>query len=581
LDSTIVDILRARAEREPGRTAYSFLQGRSETTRLTYLQLIARAQNIASAVHESGNSRVVLVYPPGLEFIAALFGCMVAGVVPIPVYPLIGARPERSVARIRHIAVDAGCTLVLTTETMLPGLRQNLEQALPGTACLATDLVPDSGGPANWTSPAPDSLAILQYTSGSTALPRGVLITHRNLMANSESIRRCFGCNSETPVVSWLPPYHDMGLIGGILQPLFSGCPVTLMSPHAFLQNPGRWLEVISETRAVISPSPNFGYDLCARKVSPETLERLDLRTWKVAICGAEPVNPSTLHEFGRKFEPAGFRMSAFCPSYGLAEATLLVSASVGSSPVCDPFDRDALESGTVKRGGTDSAPARILTGNGCAAPGISLRIVDPTKLEICPEGTVGEIWVNAESVSEGYWNKPSLNREMFRAHTAVGEGPFLRTGDTGFISGGQLFIAGRIKDLIILGGKNHFPEDLEMLVRECHPAFAGMPCAAFPVDIAGQETLVIAQEVARQTMRPGFDPEDLFRNVHRALFTTNVRADAIVLLRTGTLPRTSSGKVQRHVCRIKYICNELDVWAEWRSPRAGRACGRLEKAPG
>jgi acyl-CoA synthetase (AMP-forming)/AMP-acid ligase II len=353
------------------------------------------------------------------------------------------------------------------------------------------------------------------------------------------------------------------------------------MSPHAFLQNPARWLEIISETRAAISPSPNFGYDLCVRKVNEETVARLDLRSWKVAICGAEPVNPSTLQEFGRKFEPAGFRMSAFCPSYGLAEGTLLVSASVGCSPVCEPFDRVALESGTVKPTAAGAAPARILTGNGCAAPGVGLRIVDPAKLDVCADRTVGEIWVSGESVSEGYWNKPELNQEMFRAHTAAGVGPFLRTGDTGFIADGQLFIAGRIKDLIILGGKNHFPEDLEMLVRECHPAFAGMPGAAFPVDIGGHESLVIAQEVVRQAMRPGYDPDDLFRNVHRALFTTNVRADAIVLLRTGTLPRTSSGKVQRHVCRNKYICHELDVWAEWRSTRAQRESGRLEEASG
>ena len=353
------------------------------------------------------------------------------------------------------------------------------------------------------------------------------------------------------------------------------------MSPHAFLQNPGRWLEIISETRAAISPSPNFGFDLCARKVNQETLERLDLRSWRVAICGAEPVNPSTLQEFGRKFEPAGFRMSAFCPSYGLAEATLLVSASVGISPVCEAFDRSALESGIVKRSAADAATGRILTGNGCAAPGVRLRIVDPVTRETCPEGAAGEIWVNGDSISEGYWNKPELSEEMFRAHTASGEGPFLRTGDTGFLSGGQLFIAGRIKDLIILGGKNHFPEDLEVLVRECHPSFTGMPGAAFPVDIAGQESLVIAQEVVRQTMRPGFDTEELFRNVHRALFTNNVRAEVIVLLRTGTLPRTSSGKVQRHACRSRFLSHELEVWAEWRSPRARRESERGGAEPG
>jgi acyl-CoA synthetase (AMP-forming)/AMP-acid ligase II len=557
------------------------VQNRSETVTVTYLQFLMQAQKIAAVLDESGDSRAILVYPPGLEFVSALLGCMAASVVPIPVYPLIGARAERSLARIGHVATDSGSTLILTTETMLPALQQNLDQSLPGARCLSTDRVPDVSNEASWNSPDPDSLGLLQYTSGSTALPRGVRITHRNLMANSEAIRQCFGCSSETPVVSWLPPYHDMGLIGGILQPLYSGCPVTLMSPHAFLQNPGRWLEIISETRAVISPSPNFGYDLCARKVGTETIEKLHLRSWTVAICGAEPVNPATLQEFGRKFEPAGFRMSAFCPSYGLAEGTLLVSASVAGVPVFEAFDRSALDHGIVQNSATDAARSRTLTGNGSAAPSVDLRIVDATTREICPEGRAGEIWVGGPSISEGYWNKPEVNEEMFHAHTSTGEGPFLRTGDTGFVSGGQLFIAGRIKDLIILGGKNHFPEDLEMLVRECHSVFAGMPGAAFPVEIEGHETLVVVQEIVRQAMRPGSDPDELFRNVHRALFTNNVRADAIVLLRTGTLPRTSSGKVQRHVCRTQFMRNELEVWAEWRSARAKRESARRAESSG
>jgi acyl-CoA synthetase (AMP-forming)/AMP-acid ligase II len=271
--------------------------------------------------------------------------------------------------------------------------------------------------------------------------------------------------------------------------------------------------------------------------------------------------------------------MGAFCPAYGLAEATLLVSASVGGSPVFQPFDRSALESGFVETCSADALSARTLTGNGSAAPGITLRIVEPTAREVCQEGTVGEIWVGGESVSEGYWKRPELNEEIFRAYTAGGEGPFLRTGDTGFLAGGQIFIAGRIKDLIIIGGKNHFPEDLEILVRESHPLFAGMPGAAFPVELEGQEALVVVQEVARQALRPGSDFEDLVRNVHRALFTTNVRADAIVFLRTGTIPRTSSGKVQRHACRARFLRNELEVWAEWRSPRAWRDSSRQAAA--
>jgi acyl-CoA synthetase (AMP-forming)/AMP-acid ligase II len=569
---TILDILWRRAQQQPKGPAYAFVHARSGEESLTYEELAGRVRNVAGWLRAAAGSqdRALLVYPPGLDFIVSLFACMAARIIPVPVYPLIGANPDRSLARIQHIAADAGCRLILTTSDLLPRLEPHARTILPGSVCLATD-----NSPAEDFDPAPaktDSLALLQYTSGSTALPRGVQITHGNLMANSAAIYDFYGLNSETRVVSWLPPYHDMGLIGGIVQPLFGGFPVTLMSPHAFLQNPVRWLEAISRTRATTSPSPNFGYDLCVRKVSPEAITRLDLGCWRNAICGAEPVSRSTLEQFAKTFAPAGFEARAFRPSYGLAEATLLVSASVGAAPVVRYFDRALLESGRVQVCAAGATNARALVGNGAAARGVMVKIVDPSTLELCPESGVGEVWTASASVASGYWNKPEVNASIFQARLAgAGETSFLRTGDLGFFHDGHLFLSGRIKDLIILAGRNHSAEDLEMAVRESHAAFEAMPGAAFSIDLDGREALAVVQEIKRQAMKPDLDPEELYGQVQRVLSAHNVRAEAIVLLRTGTIPRTSSGKVQRRQCREDLLQNRLQIFAAWRSTRALR----------
>jgi acyl-CoA synthetase (AMP-forming)/AMP-acid ligase II len=578
--NTIIDIVSSRSIDSRDKTAYSFRNSRSGIESLTYGQLDETVRRLASFLHETAgtNRRAVLVYPPGLDFIISLFGCMAASVVPIPVYPLMGSKPERSLARIRHVAVDSECSLILTNSELLDGLVQQLDQMPPGSRCMATDQIPEDFHQNELTPPDPDQLALLQYTSGSTALPRGVQITHRNLMANSMAIRDAYRLNSETSVVSWLPPYHDMGLIGGIVQPLYTGFPVALMAPHSFLQSPIKWLEAISETRATTSPSPNFGYDLCIRKISSDSIGRLDLSHWKQAICGAERVSHSTLERFAKTFEPAGFRMDAFCPSYGLAEATLLVTASVGSRPLVRSFDRDALESGRVEPGSEEAAASRFLVGNGGPASGITVSIIAGDSSVTSADGRVGEVVVSGPSVSQGYWNKPELNQTSFNPAVESKGQYSLRTGDTGFFHEGQLFIAGRIKDLIILSGKNHFPEDIEMAVRACDEAFEGLPGAAFSVDADGQEILVVTQEIKRHSANAEGHVDELFRRIHSALFKDNVRADAIVLLRIGTIPRTSSGKVQRHQCRNHFLQNKLQVSGEWLSLRAQRARGNTSQ---
>jgi len=579
--NTIVDVILSRGIESPDITAYSFRNSRSGVDSLTYDQLAKTVRRLASFLLQTAgtNRRAVLVYPPGLDFIVSLFGCMAAGVVPIPVYPLMGSKPERSLARIRHVSVDAECGLILTNSELLDGLLRQLNQMPPDSRCIATNQISEEFREDEVSRPQPDQLALLQYTSGSTALPRGVQITHKNLMANSIAIRDTYGLNPETSVVSWLPPYHDMGLIGGIVQPLHTGFPVTLMAPHAFLQSPIKWLEAISETRATTSPSPNFGYDLCIRKVSSDAIGRLDLSHWKQAICGAERVNHSTLEQFANTFGPAGFRIDAFCPSYGLAEATLLVSASVGSRPLVRSFDRDALDNGRIQPCSEEDPLARFLVGNGGPAPGATVSIIDSDSSLTSADGRFGEVVVSGPSVSPGYWNKPELNETAFTPASEDNGQYSLRTGDTGFFHEGQLFIAGRIKDLIILSGKNHFPEDIEMAVRACDEGFEGLPGAAFSVDAEEHEILVVTQEIKRHSANAEQDVDELFRRIHSALFKDNVRADAIVLLRLGTIPRTSSGKVQRHQCRNQFLQNKLQVFGEWLSPRAQRARGNTPSA--
>jgi acyl-CoA synthetase (AMP-forming)/AMP-acid ligase II len=560
-----------RARHEPDGLIYSFLGSSQEIATLTHSQLWTKVKTVAAMLRESSgrHERAILVYPPGLDFIVALFGCMASGLTPIPVYPPFGGRLERSLERIRHVGADADCKLILTTAQLLGELSPKLSGNSSGFACVATnDAAEGIAADSGLCFPEPESLAYLQYTSGSTKLPRGVKITHRNTMMNCAALRDCYSFGRESRLVVWIPPYHDMGLIIGIFLPLVVGFPVTLMAPYTFVQNPAIWLETMSRIQATASVSPNFGYDLCVSKVNAEALAHLDLSHWRVAMSGAEPVSPATLERFANKFAPAGFRKSAFCPSYGLAEATLLVSASVGTAPLVRAFDRNLLESGRAKSCTQNGAKARLLVAHGRTGPGIGLKIVNPVTLEACPTGHVGEIWVSGASVAQGYWNKCELSRETFQADLAgAGGGPFLRTGDMGFIEEDQLYIAGRIKDVIIAAGRKHFPEDLEQCVSESHPAFRGMTGTIFSIDLEDHEVLVVLQKVNRQ-LTSSVHESDLFRAVQGALSLDNVKADAIVLLKAGMIPRTTSGKVQRHQCRQDFLAGKFKGWAEWRSLR-------------
>jgi amino acid adenylation domain-containing protein len=534
---TLIDVLRTRALEEPDRKAYTFLaEGEVEAGHLTYGELNCQARGIAS--HLQGlamrGDRVLLLYPPGLEFIAAFWGCLYAGVVAVPAYP---PKSNRTDPRLLAILEDAEPKLALTTTPILAkldALAANMP-ALKKCEWIATDRIV-SDDATEWANPGIDrgALAFLQYTSGSTASPRGVVVTHGNLLHNQELIRRAFRQSRESIIVGWLPLYHDMGLIGNVLQPLYVGARCILFSPAAFLQRPLRWLQCIHRYRATTSGAPNFAYELCWRRIPEEEREGLDLSSWQVAFNGAEVVSAETLDRFAAAFEPCGFRRTAFHPCYGLAEATLMVSGGRGPEGLL--VRPPLVSSGRLQQ---------------------EVVIADPETGARCPPGHVGEIWVRGPSVALRYWGRPEETTETFQARLAeTGEGPFLRTGDLGFLEGDEVFVTGRIKDLVIIRGRNHYPRDFELTAERSHPALRPGCGAAFSVGGEDGERLVLVYEAQRRA-----DLAGVFDAVTRAIAEEHeVRVHDIVLLRPGAIPKTSSGKIQRRACRAAYLAGNLEA---------------------
>lgn len=521
---------------------------------------------------------MLLLYPPGLEYVCALFGCLYAGAVAVPAYPL---RKERGAHYLSRLLADAGTSTILTAGS-LRGIMGKTLEGVPGISWwLVTDVQEElqeavQEADARAFRPVPlsgDDLAYLQYTSGSTQDPRGVEIRHRNLIHNLDLIHEAFETSEESSGVSWLPPYHDLGLVGGILQPLHSGFPCVMLSPTHFIRRPMAWLRLISDRRLTITGAPDFAYALCAETARPEDLETLDLSSWTLALDGSEPVRPETMERFARVFEPCGFRAETLYPGYGLAEATLMVTGgSARKAPPIARFDAASLDLGEARRAepsedaksvSEDDSPVRTLVGCGRARADLELRIVDPETRQPLAEGRVGEIWLAGDSVASGYWNRPELTAETFRAYTAdPSAGPYLRTGDLGFLQGGELFVAGRSKDLIILRGRNLYPQDIEFLAHRAHPALPAGRGAAFTLDVAGREELVLVHEVAR-ARREDLDPARILAAVDRDLAAHHaIRLYALFLLRPGAIPRTPNGKIQRQACRARLLAEELDVLA-------------------
>ncbi|BFU90192.1 MAG: hypothetical protein NTAFB01_13790 [Nitrospira sp.] len=564
--ATLVDLARRRAAGLADRSAYIFLgDGDSETCELTYGELDRRARAIAAWLQSLGaqGERALLLYPPGLDYIAAFFGCLYAEVVAVPAYP---PQRKRTLGRLRAVLADSGATFALTTTKIRAGVerlsRQDSEMnEFEKVQWLETDAAPEDIENA-WTIPAlvGRTLAFLQYTSGSTGSPKGVMISHENLLHNQRMIQQAFGHNEETTILGWLPLYHDMGLIGNVLQPLYLGRPCVLMSPVHFMQKPFRWLSAISRYRATTSGAPNFAYDLCVRQISSEERDSLDLSSWSVAFNGAEPIHAGTLDRFSEAFGPCGFRRGAFYPCYGLAEATLFVAGGEHcASPVLRAVEKAAMERGRMIESSRGDDNVHRLVGCGRTASGQQVVIVNPETLTQCPHGQVGEIWIKGASVAQGYWNRAETTALTFMAMTAdTTEGPFLRTGDLGVIQDDELFVVGRLKDLIIIRGRNHYPQDIEITVQESHPSLKPGCGAAFSIPINDEEHLVVVQEVVG---RFTVDLDPVASGINRAVTEHHeVQVHAVVLIKPGTLPKTSSGKVQRHLCRTKFLAQELEA---------------------
>jgi len=567
----LIRMLRRHAEERPDQPAFiHLLDGQSNQTILTYAQFDQRACAIAAHLQNMGlaGQRVLLVYPPGLDFITAFFGCLYANCVAVPTYP---PHRQRMLNRFHAIAADAESSIALSTSCATSQFQSMINHKSGQSPTysqiqwLATDEIPDALA-EQWSEPAitSDTLAMLQYTSGSTSQPKGVMLSHANLIDNTRTIHHAFGLQREDSAVFWLPMYHDMGLVGGVITNVFAGGTNVLISPANFLQKPITWLAAISKYRTTISGGPNFAYDLCVRKITDEQRATLDLSSWALAFIGAEPIQPGTLERFAAAFAPCGFKPSAFYPCYGLAEATLIVSgARRGSGATVQAFHDTALTKNHVKPVPNGNGQARRLVA--CGSPVDTMRVVivnSKTHIEAAP-GCVGEIWIAGASVGQGYWHNPRLTSRSFNVHLSnTSEGPFLRTGDLGFMSDGQLYVTGRREDLIIVRGLNRYPQDIEATARMSHPLLKVGYGAAFAVDDHGSQQLILVQEVRHD----GKTDLKLVLDAARmaVLDEHDLALDKIVLVRSGTIPKTSSGKVQRRACRRAFLSGELKTLAEY-----------------
>lgn len=569
--STLVELLRMRTRIHPDQILYTFLiDGESEKVEMTFAQLDTVARRLAAWLqeHQQTGERALLLFPPGLDFVAAYMGCLYAGVIAVPSYP---PRLNRPSPRIQRIVADCNATVVLTTGEIYSSMEQRFDHTpdLKNLRWLDIAKLP-SGLESKWQEPAidPNSLAFLQYTSGSTSQPKGVMVSHANLLYNMEMIRQGFRLKEGDIEVVWLPNFHDMGLIGGILIPLYVGMHSVLMSPFHFLQRPLRWLQAISNFKAVVSGGPNFAFDLCVERTTPEQRQALDLSAWKNAFSGAEPVRLVTLRRFMEAFKVSRFNPGSFYPCYGLAEATLFVSGGDGADlPVECYFSRDSLGQEKVIPVDHTSLDSQPYIGCGHAHLGEEIVIVNPDTLTKCAEDEVGEIWVSGEHIAHGYWNNPAETGRTFQARLKdTNEGPYMRTGDLGFFYEGELFIAGRSKDLIIIRGSNHYPQDIELTVEQCHPAMQTAGGAAFSVVVDDEEQLVVVQELERTHRNDSQD--EIFRAIRKAVSENHdLQVYAIQLLKPFTVPKTSSGKIQRHACKRGFLEGTLDILGEWRVP--------------
>ena len=562
--ATLRDLLGNRMLTQPSKLAYAFLVGDELHAQWTYANLGREVAKVAARLDEvrAPGGRALLVYPQGLDFMAAFLACLCRNVVAIPVPAPETWNLLRTMPRLKAVADDAAASFVLSSSKIfkLASERRDLWD-FDRTPWVVTDDLPDADADvALGASPMDvDAPAYLQYTSGSTSSPSGVVLTHRNLMHHLAALHSACGYGDGV-TVNWMPHFHDYGLVQGLLQPMFSGDPCYFMSPLSFLKRPAHWLGAITKYRGTHSQAPNFAYDHCIRRMTDAEREGLDLSSWKVAGNAAEPINPEVLERFIVTFEPFGFQRSASAPAFGLAEATLLVSSTrPGAGPLVLEFDAGALAEGRAIPAMPGRA-ARKIVGCGELVGDTKVAIVDPESETRRLPDEIGEIWVSDPGVAAGYWNQAARSEATFGARLSdSGEGPWMRTGDLGFFRNGQLFISGRFKDMIIIRGANFAPQDIEWASQQSHPAVESAECAAFPLMIDGEERLGVVQELNRKSHPSEVDVEDVALKIRESIsLQFEIRPYAVALVRRGTIPKTSSGKLQRRACRAAMLDGEL-----------------------
>jgi acyl-CoA synthetase (AMP-forming)/AMP-acid ligase II len=565
--NSIVEILQQKAIANPQGIAYIFLSdGENKEVKLSYGDLDRRVRAIAFELQSTTKkgSRALLVYGynDALEFITTFFACLYAGIVAVPCHPPLN---RLTIVEVKTRLVDAQAEVVLSSSDLLNQLKKELTKLENRElAWLDTSKISETLSTNYQPSViANDNLAFLQYTSGSTGEPKGVMITHRCLLQNQEILRLAFGHNEHSLGVGWLPLFHDMGLIGNVIQPIYLGICCVLLSPIAFVQKPIRWLQAISKYRATTSGAPNFAYDLLCDRVNKSQLKQLDLNSWKVAFCGAEPVQASTITRFSHKFAVCGFKQTAFYPCYGMAEATLMITGGdYQKLPNFKHVDRLALTKNLVMIAEENKPETITLVSAGYPWLDGKLTIVNPENNRECTSNEVGEIWFSGSSIGQGYWQKSKATRKTFQA--IFNNRQFLRTGDLGFIADGELYIAGRLNDVLVFWGLNHYPQQIEQTVTQAHEALKANSGAAFSVTVQGKERLVIIQEIKRN-YRKSFVLEDVVEAIRWEVFQQHfIDVYTIVLLTPGSLPKTSSGKVQRSACKTKFLNQSLSVIAQW-----------------
>ena len=563
---TFNSVLHWRGEHQSERTAFIFLaDGERESARLTYGELDRQARSVAAWLQERelAGKPVILTYRAGLDFIVGFLGCLYAGAIAVPAYPPHPRRTDpRLLTMLEDCAPGAALCVLADSEQLSRGLGDR------GLQVLATDALADRSEDWRATYIEPESVAHLQYTSGSTGSPKGVMITHGNLLHQCEYAREVSRCNVHSTEVSWQPFFHDMGLIAGLVGPTFCGALTVVMSPAAFLQSPIRWLRAISNYRGTGSSAPNFAYDLCVRGTTPSQREGLDLSSWEMTINGAEPVRADTLDRFSETFEPYGFRRRTHLPCYGMAETTLCTTAGrLDQDPVVTCFRRDRLDHGAAETCAPEEPLAIRLVSSGIMGGSMEVAIADPETLQRLPESRVGEIWVSGPSVARGYWKRPDETEATFNAHIAgEGEQSYLRTGDLGFLLNGELYVTGRLKDMIIIRGRNLYPQDIELAAQHSHEALQIDACAAFPLEVEDREELGIALEVKRSG-RQRISSDEVFEAVRAAIGEQfGVAVHWLGLVQPGRLPKTSSGKIMRYACRLEHLSGGLALLSEWRA---------------